>query len=154
VLFGGNAGLGDGLIERGLGLSKLRLFLRELLLGAAGIEFDETVAGFDGLSGGSHPGNAEIGNDGGINLGGAGSLEIAAASDDDKELAFPRRSHWKVGGGLSKPHAVHAGCRCGDSSQDHEENCPGPDFSGSRTHFASPDSTTIAAERSGMMRGS
>ena len=62
VLFGGDFGLGEGLIEGGLGLAEGGLLLHERLLRAGGIEFDDAFALLDGGSGRGHPGDAEVGN--------------------------------------------------------------------------------------------
>ena len=49
VLFGGDFGLRQGLIEGGLGLAEGGFLLHELLLRAGGIEFDDGFAFLDAL---------------------------------------------------------------------------------------------------------
>ncbi len=60
VLFGGDAGLGDGLVERGLGLGERGCLLFQFLLRAAGIELDDDFTGLDGSAGGGQPDDLKI----------------------------------------------------------------------------------------------
>jgi hypothetical protein len=90
VLFDGNARLGDPLVQGGGGRLELGFLFGQILLGGAGIEADNGVALLHILSGGRHPGDAEIGDHGGVDFDGAGGFEFTAAADDDQEIAVFR----------------------------------------------------------------
>ena len=162
ILLGGDARLGHGLIERGLGLAQLRLLLLELLLSAGGVEADDGVAGLDQFTGRGEPGDAQIGNDGGDDLYRAGRPQLAAAADDDEEIALTCGSDGQRGASLHMAEMVdsHAGAT---ERQEHARGRrPKPDAPATRAHLPPPDteepgagaSTTTAAERSGMRCGS
>ena len=162
ILLGGDARLGDGLIERGLGLAQLGLLLLELLLSAGGIEADDGVARLDRFAGRGEPGDAQIGNDGGGDLHGAGRLDLAAAADDDQEIALPRRSHGERDAGLHLAQMVDPGRGATERQKHARHGRPKPNAPPPGAHLGPPGgeepdggiSTTSAAERSGIRCGS
>src|ERR1019366_6538428 len=82
------------------------LLLHEGLLGAGGIEFDDGVVLLDGASGRGHPGDAEVGDHGCVDLNGALGGEFAAAADEDEEIALAGGGGGENGGRLGLAVAV------------------------------------------------
>src|ERR1019366_7341434 len=112
VLFAGYFGLGEGLLEGGLGLAQGCLFLHEGFLSAGGIELNYGVALLDGGTGRGHPGDAEVGDHGRRDLHGALCFEFTAAADEDEEITLAGGGGGEDGGAWLRPYtASAASCR-------------------------------------------
>src|ERR1035441_6219828 len=177
ILFGGDFGLGKGLIEGGLGLAEGGFLLHEGLVSAGGIEFDDGVGLFDAFTGRGHPGDAEVGDHGRVDLNGALGGELAAAADEDQEIALAGGGGGEDGGGLGLAVAVGGEGSGEGESEEKEEAGPEAEAGagaagqergsggwgdaglgdGGIAHCLvslAGASTTTAAERSGMRWGS
>src|ERR1039458_2240479 len=164
ILFGGDFGLGKGLIEGGLGLAEGGFLLHEGLVSAGGIEFDDGVGLFDAFTGRGHPGDGGVGRHGRVDLNGALGGELAAAADEDQEIALAGGGGGEDGGGLGLAGGGGGGGRGGGGGGEKGEGGPGAEGwgdaglgDGGIAHCLvslAGASTTTAAERSGMRWGS
>src|SRR5205085_7633380 len=138
ILLGRDPRLGHRLIERGLSLSQLRLFLLKLLLCAAGIEADDRLAFFDRFARLRQPCDAQVGHQWGIHLNRAARLQFAAAANDHQEILLAGRRYRKGNRAARLPPAVNA-CRCAArGEQETAHRGPKPNPYGTRGHWPAP----------------
>src|SRR6185437_13053608 len=128
ILFGGDFGLSDGLVQSGLSLVQRGSVLLQLKLAGAGIELNERIALFDGLAGRREPGDAKLRHERRVNLHGASGFQLAAASNNDEELAFARGSNGKVLRRLGLPELVDTRAGRAKCAEDDQGNQPAAQF--------------------------
>ena len=115
VLLRGNPGLGQLLVERGLGLLQRRLLLLQRLLGAAGVEADNWLALLHPFARRRQPGDPQVGDDGCVDLDRAAGPQLPAAADDDHEIAVPRGRQRQADLRFDLPQPVHPGRRAAEA---------------------------------------
>ena len=120
ILLRSDLRLRQGLVERCRCLTELGFFLCELLGGARRIELDQAFTRFDAFAGRRHPGDAEVGDDGGVDLRRTPGLEIAAAADNRQKVALARGRYREVDRGFALRQTVNREGGSANGRQDDE----------------------------------